>query len=80
MGPFGDDDDDLYDDDLSGDFPASDDIFRRGLKDEEIDPEFLGREKLVEEDVDRWGDKDEDDKDDDDSEDLDSELEDDDDL
>jgi hypothetical protein len=57
MGPFGDDDDDLYDDDLPGEL-ASDDIFRRGLKDEEIDPEFLGKEKLADEDDDSWEEKD----------------------
>lgn len=57
MGPFDDDDDDLFDDDLPGNYPASDDIFSRGLIDEEIDPEFIGREKLASEDVDVWSEK-----------------------
>ena len=58
MGPFDDDDDDLFDDDLPGNYPASDDIFSRGLIDEEIDPEFIGREKLAAEDTDGWNEKD----------------------
>ena len=57
MGPFDDEDDDLFDDDLGGNFPASDDIFRKGKIDEEIDPDFIGRDKLSD-DVDRWKDKD----------------------
>jgi len=59
MVPFGDDDDDdLYDDDLPGNYPASDDIFSRGLVDEEIDPEFIGREKLENEESTGWNEKD----------------------
>ena len=61
MGPFDDDDDDLFDDDLPGNYPAEDDIFSRKLIDEEIDPEFIGREKLANEDRDAWNEKDFDD-------------------
>ena len=58
MGPFDDDDDDLYDDDLPGNYPASDDIFSRGLVEEEIDPEFIGRDKLENEESGGWNEKD----------------------
>jgi hypothetical protein len=45
MNPFDDDDDDLFDDDLPGNYPAEEDIFRKGLIDADIDPEDISRVK-----------------------------------
>lgn len=56
-----DDDDDEFDDDLPGNYPASEDIFSQGLILEDIDPEFIGKEKFKNEDDNGWNEKDFDD-------------------
>jgi hypothetical protein len=57
-----DDDFDEFDSDLPGNFSSSDDIFSQL---DDIDPEFIGKEKFSD-DADRWKEKDLDDDTDDD--------------
>jgi hypothetical protein len=58
MGPFDDDDDEVYDDDLPGNYPADEDVFRQGLIDADIDPEDISRMKRPSElDADDWNEK-----------------------
>lgn len=53
-----DEEDDLYDDDLPGNYPASEDIFRQGLIDPDIDPEDISRAKRsLDIDSDDWNEK-----------------------
>lgn len=53
-----DKDDELYDEDLPGNYPANEDIFRLGLIDPDIDPEDISRTKrALEMDSDDWNEK-----------------------
>jgi hypothetical protein len=53
-----DKDDELYDDDLPGNYPADEDIFRLGLIDPDIDPEDISRTKrAMETDSGDWNEK-----------------------
>ncbi|GGB85332.1 hypothetical protein [Dyadobacter sediminis] len=57
MSPL-DDDNDLYDDDLPGNYPPEEDVFRQGLIVDDIDPEDVTRLKReVEMDADDWNEK-----------------------
>jgi hypothetical protein len=57
MDPY-DNDDEVYDDDLPGNYPADEDIYRKGLIDPDIDPEDISRAKRsVEMDSDEWNEK-----------------------
>ncbi|WP_215242057.1 hypothetical protein [Dyadobacter helix] len=53
----GEDDDDIYDDDLPGNYPASEDIFNQGLIEEDIDPENTERIKSRNPDPEAWNEK-----------------------
>ncbi|SKB76169.1 hypothetical protein [Dyadobacter psychrophilus] len=58
MNPYDDDDDDLFDDDLPGNYPAEEDIFRQGLIDSDIDPEDISKVKSeIELESDDWNEK-----------------------
>lgn len=58
MSPIDGDDDEGFDEDLPGNYPAEEDIFRQGLIDEDIDPEDIERTKLPTElDADDWNEK-----------------------
>ncbi|SDG52704.1 hypothetical protein SAMN04487996_119154 [Dyadobacter soli] len=53
-----DQDDELYDDDLPGNYPADEDVFRQGLIDSEIDPEDVSHTKRpIDIDADDWNEK-----------------------
>jgi hypothetical protein len=53
-----DNDDELYEEDLPGNYPAEEDVFRQGLIAEDIDPENPDQEKLPTEDYgDAWNEK-----------------------
>ena len=57
MGPY-DEDDELYDEDLPGNYPAGEDIYRQGLIDPDIDPEDISRVKrALDMDADEWNEK-----------------------
>lgn len=58
MKPYDDDDDELYDDDLPGNYPASEDVFSLGLIEGDIDPEDITKAKrAVELEADDWNEK-----------------------
>jgi hypothetical protein len=57
MSPL-DDNDEEYADDLPGNYPAEEDVFRQGLIDDDIDPEDPTRTKLPPElDADDWNER-----------------------
>lgn len=57
MGPY-DEDDELYDEDLPGNYPADEDIYRQGLIDPDVDPEDISRVKrALDIDADEWNEK-----------------------
>lgn len=57
MSPL-DEDDDLYDADLPGNYPPEEDIFRQGLIVDDIDPEDVTKLKReIEMDADDWNEK-----------------------
>ena len=58
MNPYDDDEDELFDDDLPGNYPAEEDIFRQGLIDPDIDPEDISKVKSeIELESDDWNEK-----------------------
>lgn len=58
MAPRDRNDEDMYDDDLPGNYSADEDIFRKGLVDEDIDPEDISRLKEeMDIDDDEWNEK-----------------------
>lgn len=52
------DDEQQYDDDLPGNYPANEDIFRQGLVDHDIDPEDIGHiKRSMDVDAEEWNEK-----------------------
>ena len=57
MNPF-DDEEDVFDEDLPGNYPAEEDIFRQGLIDSDIDPEDISKVKSeIERETGGWNEK-----------------------
>lgn len=50
--------DEQYDDDLPGNYPASEDVFSQGLIEKDIDPEDIRRKKTLNPNPNQWNEKD----------------------